>query len=90
MFENMIEYDKNGRISNFNVALQVRFWDAYCDVWRTGIGYNGEIICACCGGVLPISEIYEDAANCADLCPEEASVPIIPYEDWSDFSEEIG
>lgn len=89
MFENMIEYDKVGRIVNFNVPMQVKFWDAYEDCWRAGIGYNDVVICACCGCTTPIWEFYEDAEACADLCPEEAAHPIIPFDDWVDFAEEI-
>ena len=83
-FVNMIEFDEGGRIVNFNVPVQVKFWDEEGEFYRAGIGYNDCVICACCGGVIPINEIYEAGATYAD-----GQEPIIPYEDWSDLTDSI-
>ena len=51
--------------------------------WNVGIAYKDEIICACCGGIFDIDEVYELAT--------EAGIKqaVYPYEDWCSISEEI-
>ena len=85
-FVNMIEFDEfneDGRIVNFNVPMQVKFLDEDGRL-RAGIGYNDYVICACCGGVIPLDEIYEAGATYAD-----GQELITPYEDWYDLTDEI-
>lgn len=41
---------------NFNIPTQVNFFHPDSNEWCYGIAYNSEIICACCGGVIPIDE----------------------------------
>jgi hypothetical protein len=65
----------------FEVPTQV----VYCDAdncWYSGIAYRDEIICACCGGVVEIAEVYEFA-------PEGVTNPIEELE-WVNVREEIG
>ena len=83
-FANMIEFDEVGRIVNFNVPMQVKFLDEADDFYHSGIGYNDFVICACCGGTIPINEIYEAGADCASELDA-----LIPLEDWIDFTETI-
>ena len=66
----------------FNRPTQVVFYDADGDNWKSGIAYCDEIICACCGGVIEIDEIYEFA-------PAEIVQPIFPYSNWCDITEDI-
>ena len=51
--------------------------------WNVGIAYKDEIICACCGGIFNIDEVYELAD---DLSIENA---IHPYENWCNIKDEI-
>ena len=69
-------------IKYFDVPTQVVFYDADGDTWKSGIAYGGIIICACCGGVIEIDEIYEFA-------PAEIAQPIFPYHNWCDITEDI-
>ena len=65
----------------FEVPTQVIWIDAD-NVRYAGIAYRDEIICACCGGIESIEEIYEFA-------PEGVENPIIELE-WISVREEIG
>lgn len=65
----------------FETPTQVVWCDSD-NVWHAGIAYHDEIICACCGGVESIEEIYEFA-------PEDVKYPIEELE-WVDVREEIG
>lgn len=69
------------KVPTFDVPTQVRFYDVNGDHYIGGIAYNDYVICGCCGGVIPISEIFEDA-------PYEV-VPLFIYEHWVDIQEEI-
>lgn len=64
---------------SFDTPTQVAFFDEghYC----AGIAYGKEIICACCGGVVEINEVYEFAP-----CNVE---PIVVYDNWVDFCESV-
>ena len=65
----------------FEMPTQVVFADINePGCWNAGIAYKDEIICACCGGVFSIEEIYEYA---------EAKIPIYPYNSWVNISAEI-
>ena len=66
----------------FYKPTQVIYYDADSDCWKSGIAYCGEIICACCGGVIEIDEIYEFA-------PAEIAQPIFKYDVWCDITEGI-
>jgi hypothetical protein len=66
---------------SFDVPTQVAFWDIGCDHYCAGIAYRDEIICACCGGVTELDEIYESAPY--------GVIPIVAYRDWIDFAYEI-
>ena len=50
--------------------------------WLVGIAYKDEIICACCGGIIEISEIYE-------FTPAGIAQPIFEYNHWCDITEDI-
>ena len=66
----------------FDIPTQVVFYDHDGDCWKSGIAYGGIIICACCGGVIEIDEIYEFA-------PAEIVQPIFPYHNWCDITDDI-
>ena len=66
---------------SFDVPTQVAFWDVDGNHYCSGIAWHEQIICACCGGVFEIAEIYEFAPDGVE--------PIVAYEDWIDFKEEI-
>ena len=66
----------------FEVPTQVVYYDYDGDCWKSGIGYKDEIICACCGGIIEISEIYEFA-------PAGIAQPIFEYNHWCDITEDI-
>ena len=67
----------------FDRPKQVMFYEAENDEWIVGIAYKDEIICACCGGIFDIDEVYELAT--------EAGIKqaVYPYENWCSISEEI-
>ena len=69
----------------FEKPTQVKFFDPDSDdTWCGGIAYKDEVICACCGGVLKISEIIDkDESNGWE------KVCIIPYDNWIDLSAEV-
>ena len=67
---------------NFDAPTQLAYWDVDGNHYVAGIGYGTEIICGCCGAVIDIDEVYEFA-------PAEITNPIIPYEEWMDFTSEI-
>lgn len=88
-----IQRDKDGRIISFDVPAQVKWFDYDYDdgyntdlensgAWAYGIAFGSNIICACCGGIIPISEIYEFA-------PSELKDPVRPLEYWVDFTDVI-
>ena len=66
----------------FDKPTQIVFYDVDGDNWKSGIAYCSEIICACCGGVIEIDEIYEFA-------PAEITQPIFPYHSWCDITDDI-
>ena len=51
--------------------------------WLSGIAYQDEIICGCCGGVFEIADViemaHEDGIKCA----------IHQYHSWNDIADEI-
>lgn len=64
---------------SFEVPTQVAFWEG--ESYHAGVAYGDEIICACCGGVEEIEEIYAFAPSNVE--------PIVVYKSWVDFNEEI-
>ena len=69
----------------YYVPTQVIFYDG-CDdspIFCAGIAYMDEIICACCGGVMKISEVIADAKE------DGIKTAIYDYKDWCDVREAI-
>ena len=66
----------------FNEPHQVLFLDPDANEYLAGIAYRNEVICACCGGVFEISELYEFAPA--------GSEPIKVYGSWIEFGDSIG
>ena len=69
----------------YYVPTQVIFYDG-CDdspIFCAGIAYKDEIICACCGGVMKISEVIADAKE------DGIKTAIYDYVDWYDMREAI-
>ena len=70
----------------FDFPVQVLFFDGndeennshYC----AGIGYKDEIICGCCGAILSIEEIEQDAK-------EEGVTSIYVFSEWVDITADI-
>ena len=66
----------------FHAPVQVKFWDG--EHYSYGIAFEDRIICACCGAVFEIKELYETRED----KPEEEI--IICYDTWVPFGEFIG
>lgn len=49
-----------------------------------GIAYHDEIICGCCGAVLSIQDVIDDAAECG-IHWDDAIIEL----EWIDISESI-
>ena len=69
----------------YDVPTQVVFYDGGYDSpnFCAGIAYKDEIICACCGGVMKISEVIADAEE------DGIKTAIYDYVDWYDMREAI-
>ena len=71
----------------YDVPTQVVFYDGGEDSQHpefcSGIAYKNEIICACCGGVIEISEVIADAKE------DGIKTAIYDYADWCDIREAI-
>ena len=69
----------------YDVPTQVIFYDGGDDspIFCAGIAYKDEIICACCGGVMKISEVIADAEE------DGIKTAIYDYADWYDMCEAI-
>ena len=48
---------------NFERPTQVAFYNVEDRCYDAGIAYGDEIICMCCGGVIPINELLEEVAE---------------------------
>ena len=48
----------------FKKPTHVKWFDFFEDgEFKHGIAFNGVVICSCCGGVIPLEEIYEAAED---------------------------
>lgn len=68
---------------------QVMFYEADPNTWSWGIAYRDDIICACCGAVLHITEIIDDFNDYAKENGVKISKPIYEYSGWCDIVEGI-
>ena len=68
---------------NFERPTQVAFYNVEDKCYDAGIAYGDEIICLCCGGIIPIDELLEEVAEEA---PEIKAV-IIPLT-WENLRAE--
>lgn len=73
----------------YEIPTQVMFYEADPNVWSWGIAYRDDIICACCGAVLHITEIIDDFVDYAEENGVKVSKPIYEYDGWCDIVEEI-
>ena len=64
----------------FDTPAQVRFWDN--GSYASGIAFGEVVICACCGGIMSLEEIYE-------LADEDGVQAIYEYTTWEDITESI-
>ena len=84
---------KNGKKAQFktyyNVPTQVMFYEADPDTWSWGIAYKEDIICACCGAVLHITEIIDDFVDYAEENKVQISKPIYEYHGWCDIVDAV-
>ena len=68
---------------NFERPTQVAFYNVEDRCYDAGIAYGDEIICMCCGGVIPIDELLDEVA---EVEPGVKAV-IIPLS-WENLREE--
>lgn len=84
---------KNGKKAQFKTyyerPTQVMFYEAEPNTWSWGIAYKEDIICACCGCVLHITEIIDDFVDYAEENGAKLSKPIYEYNGWYDIAEDI-
>ena len=84
---------KDGKKAEFktyyDIPTQVMFYEADPNVWSWGIAYKDDIICACCGAVLHITEIIDDFVDYAEEKGAKLSKPIYEYDGWCDIVEGI-
>ena len=84
---------KNGKKAQFKTyyerPTQVMFYEAESNTWSWGVAYKDDIICACCGCVLHITEIIDDFNDYAKENGAKISKPIYEYNCWCDIVESI-
>ncbi len=68
---------------NFERPMQVAFYNVEDKCYDAGIAYGDEIICMCCGGIIPIDELLEEVAEIAP----EVKAPVIQLS-WENLREE--
>ena len=68
-------------IVNSNIARQVKFYNG--EGMSAGIMIGDIIICGCCGGVIEVEDIIEDARE------DGVIHPILMYTHWVGLSNEI-
>ena len=71
----------------YGTPCQVKFWDCGDPDNITmygGIAYHDEIICGCCGAILSIQEVIDDAAECG-IHWDDAIIEL----EWIDIEEAI-
>lgn len=68
----------------YGTPCQVRFYDAYDDVWCGGVAYHDFIICGCCGAIISIQDIIDGAAD-VSVHWDDAIIEL----EWLDISNEI-
>ena len=79
-YKELKELSEEIKISlTYNEPTQVKWYD-YEDMAQYGIAYKDYVICACCGSLIPIEQIYEDSMR---------DKPIETLDYWIDFSEFI-
>ena len=64
----------------FDKPVQVRWYDD--GFYETGIAFGTNIICSCCGGVVPIANVYK-------MADEDNVQGIFVYKSWVDLNEII-
>ena len=65
----------------FDEPTQVKYWNGEDEGYCGGIAYKDEVICACCGAIVEISDIF-------DLAEEDGVAPIIDFP-WIDLNDEV-
>ena len=68
----------------YKTPCQVRFYDVYDGIWRGGLAYQDKILCGCCGGILNIQDIIDDAKKAAIHFDN-----VIVELEWIDISDAI-
>ena len=80
------------KIFRYDQPTQVKFIDFDADglFYCGGIAYGTEIICACCGGVFEIADIWADWEQYKNESRYEGiEKPIEAYKCWEPLREEI-
>lgn len=73
----------------YETPTQVMFYEAEQNTWGFGIAYLDDVICACCGAALHITEIIDDFNDYAKENGVKISKPIYEYNGWYDIEEDI-
>lgn len=72
----------------FDNPTQVKVYDCIEDnevCFFNAIGFENKVICACCGMILDIEDIYANADE-----DNYVGAVLIPFDEWVDFSDYIG
>ena len=75
-------------VKYFNHPTQVKWFDGEHGRWESGIGVEDYIICACCGGVIPLDEFYDEV----DYYNRDAEHPVenpIRALEWISLTDAI-
>ena len=82
----------NEKIFKFEQPTQIMFLDMDGDEprWLGGIGYESNIICGCCGGLIELADLWLDWENCKDdPLFQNIETPLKVFDNWVDINEEI-
>ena len=68
----------------YGTPCQVRFYDAATGNYYGGIAYQDVIFCGCCGSIIPIKDVINNAFR-VKMSADEAIVEL----EWIDLSDII-
>ena len=72
----------------YEKPVQVKIYECFEDEepqYSVGIAYHDYVICACCGGIFNIEDVFANADE--DKFGGDVIIPL--GEDWVDFSDYI-
>ena len=83
--ENDIQDFLNRHNVDSNMPVQVKWLDYDGDHWCAGILVSNHIICACCGGIVELEDLYDEAKDAGRRFDEV----LVIFHEWIDFTSEI-